>query len=98
MTQRKYWDESLKREEYQLKVQRIIDKYIEKYEKEYEETPYYYNTGNCILEGIIDELKSIDVTNIDYEGVGCYFGGRIDVLKEVKDEVIFGCDKKSKKG
>lgn len=92
MTQRKYWDESLKREEYQLKVQRIIDKYIAKYEKEYEETPYYHNTGNCILEGIIDELKSIDVTNIDYEGVGCYFGGRIDVLEELKEEIIFGGD------
>ena len=94
MTQREYWDECLEREEYQLKVQRIIDKYIEKYEKEYEETPYYQNTSNCILEGIIDELKSIDVTNIDYEGVGCYFGGRIDVLEELKEELIFGGDKK----
>lgn len=90
MTKRAYWGESIKREEYQVKVQRIIDKYIEKYEKEYQETPFYQNTSNCILEGIIDELKSIDVSNIDYEGVGCYFGGRIDVLKKLKEELIFG--------
>lgn len=83
-------NESLKRKEYQIKIQKIIDRYIEKYEKEYIETPFYHNTGNCMLEGMIDELKSIDVTKIDYDGVGCYFNGRIKVLDELKTEIIFG--------
>jgi hypothetical protein len=60
------------------------------YKKEYQETPWYQNTSNCILEGIIDELKSIDTTKIDDGGVGCYFGGRIDILKKLKKELIFG--------
>ncbi|MBP5408305.1 MAG: hypothetical protein J6Y42_04135 [Bacilli bacterium] len=89
MNQEAYFEECIRREEYQIKVQRVIDKYIEKYEKKYKETPFYQNTSNCVLEGIIDELKSIDVTKIDYEGVGCYFGGRIEVLEELKEELIF---------
>lgn len=90
MTKRTHLDKNEKRKEYQSKVQKKIDKYLTKYEKEYKETPWYQNTSNCILEGIIDELKSIDVSEIDYGGVGCYFGGRIEVLEKLKKELIFG--------
>ena len=38
-----------------------------------------------MLEGAIDELKSIDVEKIDYGGEGCYLGGRIEALEKLKN-------------
>lgn len=98
MTKRDYWDADRqeKRIEYQEKVQRKINKLLVNYEKEYEETPFYLNTGNCILEGMIDELKSLNAKNIDYGGIGCYLGGRIDILKRLKHECIYGEDSDQK--
>ena len=92
MTKRKYWDESEKRERYQEDVERKLTSLLVEYEMEYEKTPFYHNTGNCILEGGIDELKSIDAKEIDYGGIGCYIGGRIEALERLKKMVIFGDD------
>lgn len=94
MTKKDYWDMDTqeKRIEYQEKVQRKINKLLVDYEFEYEETPFYLNTGNCILEGAIDELKSLNAKNIDYGGIGCYLGGRIEALEKLKHECIYGED------
>lgn len=91
MSKRSTWDnESEKRKKFQKKVERKVNELLVEYEQEYQETPWYQNTSNCILEGIIDELKSIDVSKIDYGAEGCYFGGRIEVLERIKKELIFG--------
>lgn len=90
MTKRGYWDESEKRKEYQKYVQKELNALLGDYEMVYEDTPFYQNTSNCILEGAIDELKSIDVKEIDYGGIGCYLGGRIEALEKLKKIVIFG--------
>lgn len=92
MTRRDMWltEDNKKRKEFQKKVERKVNELLVEYEKEYEENPWYQNTSNCILEGIIDELKSIDVSKIDYGAEGCYFGGRIEVLERIKKELIFG--------
>lgn len=96
MVVREMWfsEDEKKRKEFQKKVERKINALLAEYEQEYEETPWYQNTSNCILEGIIDELKSIDVSKIDYGAEGCYFGGRIEVLERIKKELIFGDDSK----
>ena len=90
MTKREYWDESEKRKKFQKDLQKKINSLLVEYEMEYADTPFYQNTSNCILEGAIDELKSIDVEEIDYGGEGCYLGGRIEVLEKLKEIVIFG--------
>lgn len=82
----KEFEERIRREEYQIKLQKTVDKFIKRYEKEYKDTAWYHNTANRTLEGIIDELESIDVTNIDYEGLSPYLGGRIKVLEELIEE------------
>lgn len=92
MTKRKYWDESEKRKKFQKDVQRKINSLLVEYELEYENTPFYQNTSNCQLEGAINELKSIDVKEIDYQGAGCYLCGRIEVLKKLKKIIVFGDD------
>ena len=90
MTKRKYWNEREKRKKFQKELQTELNSLLNDYEKEYAETPFYQNTSNCILEGVIDELKSIDVEKIDYKGTGCYLGGRIEALEKLKKIVIFG--------
>lgn len=90
MTKRKYWNESEKRKKFQKDLQKELNSLLNVYEIEYADTPFYQNTSNCILEGAIDELKSIDVEKIDYGGEGCYFGGRIEALEKLKKMVIFG--------
>lgn len=90
MTKREHWDENKKRKEYQKDVERKITSLLVEYETEYANTPFYQNTSNCVLEGAIDELKSIDVEEIDYGGIGCYLGGRIEALEKLKKIVIFG--------
>ena len=90
MTKREYWDESEKRKKFQKDLQKKINSLLVEYEMEYADTPFYQNTSNCILEGAIDELKSIDVEEIDYGGEGCYLGGRIEALEKLKEIVIFG--------
>ena len=75
---------------YQENIQRKLNKLLAEYEYEYNETPFYHNTSNCQLEGAIDELKSIDVKEIDYGGVGCYLGGRIKALEKLKNDYIYG--------
>lgn len=92
MVAREMWyeEDKKKRKKFQKKVEKKVNELLVEYEQEYSETPWYQNTSNCILEGIIDELKSIDVSKIDYGAEGCYFGGRIDVLKRIKKELIFG--------
>lgn len=92
MTKRKYWDESEKRKKFQKDLQKKLNSLLVEYEQEYENTPFYQNTSNCVLEGAIDELKSINVKKIDYKGVSCYIGGRIEVLEKLKEIVIFGDD------
>lgn len=92
MTKRKYWDESEKRKKFQKDLQKKLNSLLVEYEQEYENTPFYQNTSNCVLEGAIDELKSIDVKKIDYKGIGCYIGGRIEVLEKLKEIIIFGDD------
>ena len=90
MTKRTNWDESEKRKQFQEKIQIKLEKILVDYEMEYADTPFYQNTSNCILEGAIDELKSIDVEKIDYGGDGCYLGGRIEALQKLKHDCIFG--------
>lgn len=90
MVKRKYWDESEKRKKFQKDLQKKLNSLLVEYEQEYENTPFYQNTSNCVLEGAIDELKSIDVKEIDYKGAGCYLGGRIEALEQLKKIVIFG--------
>lgn len=90
MTKREYWDESEERRKSQKDIQRKLNLLLADYEMEYADTPFYQNTSNCILEGAIDELKSIDVKKIDYGGEGCYFGGRIEALRKLKKIIIFG--------
>ena len=92
MTKRKYWDESEERKKFQKDIQQKLNSLLVDYEMEYAATPFYQNTSNCILEGAIDELKSIDVKEIDYGGEGCYFRGRIEALEKLKEIVIFGDD------
>lgn len=92
MTKRAYWDEKKEREEYQKCVQKKINSLLINYEMEYKETPFYQNTSNCQLEGAIDELKSINVKEIDDQGIGCYLGGRIRALEKLKKIIIFGDD------
>ena len=92
MTKRAYWDEKKEREEYQKCVQKELNSLLNDYEIEYADTPFYQNTSNCQLEGAIDELKSIDVEKIDYQGIGCYLSGRIRALEILKKIVIFGDD------
>lgn len=90
MTKREYWNESEKRKEYQKYVQKELNALLGDYEMVYADTPFYQNTSNCILEGAIDELKSIDVEKIDHQGIGCYLRGRIEVLEKLKKIIIFG--------
>ena len=90
MTKRGYWNESEKRKEYQKCVQKELNALLADYEMVYKDTPFYQNTSNCILEGAIDELKSIDVKEIDSGGIGCYLGGRIEALEKLKKIIIFG--------
>lgn len=90
MTKRGYWDEKKERKEYQNCVQKKLNSLLVEYEMEYADTPFYQNTSNCQLEGAIDELKSIDVKKIDYQGIGCYICGRIRALEKLKKIVIFG--------
>lgn len=92
MVKRKYWDESEKRKKFQKDLQKKLNSLLVEYEQEYENTPFYQNTGNCVLEGAIDELKSINVKKIDYKGVSCYICGRIEVLEKLKEIIIFGDD------
>lgn len=92
MVKRKYWDESEKRKKFQKDLQKKLNSLLVEYEREYENTPFYQNTSNCVLEGAIDELKSINVKKIDYKGIGCYIGGRIEVLEKLKEIIIFGDD------
>lgn len=92
MVKRKYWDESEKRKKFQKDLQKKLNSLLVEYEQEYENTPFYQNTSNCVLEGAIDELKSINVKKIDYKGIGCYIGGRIEVLEKLKEIIIFGDD------
>lgn len=92
MTKREHWEEKKERKEYQKCVQKKLNTLLTDYEIEYADTPFYQNSSNCLLEGAIDELKSIDVKEIDYQGIGCYLGGRIEALEKLKKIVIFGDD------
>lgn len=65
---------------------KLLQTYIEiktKYEKELSETPWYHNTANCVLDGVLDELNSINLEEIDIYGVTCYLEGRRKVLEEI---------------
>ena len=53
MTKRTHWDESEKRKQYQKKIQIKLEKILADYEMEYADTPFYQNTSNCILEGVV---------------------------------------------
>lgn len=70
------------------KLQQIYTEIKTKYEKEREETPWYQNTSNCVLDGVLDELNSINLETIDIDGVTCYLGGRIEVLEELYNSYI----------
>lgn len=71
-----------------LKIVRKFNKIKDKYEKDYQNTPWYLNTENCQIEGIIDELNSIKISNIPKGELGCYLNGRIKILNILKEELI----------
>lgn len=80
-----------KRYFYKKSKSRVINSQLKIYEKEYEDTPSYFNTQNCVLEGMIDELRDLSKASNVYAndgGLFCYLGGRIDALKSVKQKFI----------
>lgn len=61
------------------------------YELDYKDTPWYHNTANCIKDGKLDELEDLlQSISFDEESVGCYLGGRMTALKELRNLIIFG--------
>ena len=61
------------------------------YEGEYADTPWYHNTANCQKSGKFDELEDLLRTiPFDKASVGCYLGGRITALEDLKNLIIFG--------
>lgn len=78
-----------KRKEYQKKIEEKRIQLLEEYEEEYKNTSWYLNTANCILDGAINELKTFNSDEVDYDGIGCYIGGRIRALEKLKKMVIY---------
>lgn len=70
------------------KLLQIYTEIKTKYEKEREETPWYHNTANCVLDGVLDELNSLNVEQIDIDGVTCYLQGQKKVLDELHNSYM----------
>lgn len=71
-----------------FKLLQIYTEIKTKYEKEKEETPWYQNTSNCVLDGVLDELNSLNLETIDIDGVTCYLRGRREVLEELHNSYM----------
>ena len=72
----------MKRSEDILKIIQAIKK---EYEQDRDDTAWYLNTANCVLDGKLDEIRSLEEAIIDDGGEFCYLGGRIDALETVME-------------
>jgi len=71
------------------RMRNIVETLLCQIEKECDETPWYHNTANCVLEGKKDELRDIQKKiNLHADGdIFCYISGRREALNELHNEL-----------
>lgn len=72
------------------KLQQKINRLLVDYEDKYAEMPIHRNTETCFIEGAMDELKSINIYEIEEGEIGCYIHGRIKALEKLYDVYFRG--------